>query len=76
MRTRQGGERILLPGRTHSHALKKLLPELGIPPWQRERLPLLFASDGELLAAGDLLISARLQGYCLARSLRLCWKRG
>ena len=58
---RRGGERITLPGRAHSHALKKVLQEQGVPSWERERLPLVFADDGELLAAGDRVISARLQ---------------
>ncbi len=38
---RQGGERIKLPGRKHRHKIKKLLQELGVPPWLRGRLPLL-----------------------------------
>jgi tRNA(Ile)-lysidine synthase len=59
--SRRGGERITLPGRTHSHALKNVLQEFGVPPWQRRRLPLVFAADGELLAVGDLLRSARAQ---------------
>jgi len=75
VRARRGGERIRLPGREHSHALKKLLQELGVPPWERERLPLLFAADGELLAAGDLVISARLLEHCRVQNLRLSWQR-
>ena len=31
--------------RQHSRALKKVLQELNIPPWQRKRLPLLFIND-------------------------------
>lgn len=68
---RQGGERITLPGRQHSHALKQAFQDFGIPPWERERLPLLFAADGELLAAGDGVISARLA----ASEVRLVWDR-
>jgi len=58
---RAGGERIRLPGRTHSHAVKNALQEFGVPPWQRKRLPLVYAADGELLAVGDVLRSARAQ---------------
>lgn len=58
---RQGGERITLPGRLHSHALKNVLQDHAIPPWQRQRLPLIFAADGELLAVGDTIVSARAQ---------------
>jgi tRNA(Ile)-lysidine synthase len=38
---RIGGERCQPKGRQHSHSLKNLLQEQGIPPWQRERMPLL-----------------------------------
>ena len=57
---RRGGERIRLPGRGHSHAVKKQLQALGVPPWEREQLPFVHAADGELLAVGDVLVSARL----------------
>lgn len=50
---RQGGERIRLPGRAHSSALKALMQEAGIPPWERDRVPLLFR-NGRLLAVWGL----------------------
>ena len=49
---RRGGERCRLPGRAHRHTLKKLLQDAGVPPWERERLPLIYADD-ELAAVGD-----------------------
>lgn len=49
---RRGGERCLLPGRSHHHKLKKLLQEAGVPPWERERLPLIYV-DGKLAAIAD-----------------------
>lgn len=52
IRFRQGGEVCQLPGRDHHHKLKKLLQEAGIPPWERQRLPLLYAGS-ELAAVGD-----------------------
>jgi tRNA(Ile)-lysidine synthase len=52
---RVGGERCRPAGRDHSQSLKKLLQEYGVPPWQRQSVPLLY--DGEELAAvGDLWI--------------------
>ncbi len=75
VRARRGGERMALPGRGHSHALKHVLQALGVPPWERERLPLLFADDGELLAAGDLAISARLDAWLREHAARLTWKQ-
>lgn len=50
IRFRDGGERIRLKGREHSHSLKKLLQERGVPPWLRARLPLLYDGRGRLLA--------------------------
>lgn len=72
---RRGGERIRLPGRGHHHRLKHVLQDLGVPPWEREHLPLLTAPDGELLAAGDLVASARFQQYLDASGARLRWTR-
>ena len=42
IRFRQGGERFRPAGRHHSQELKKLLQDAGIPPWERDRLPLLY----------------------------------
>jgi tRNA(Ile)-lysidine synthase len=42
IRFRQGGERFRPVGRHHSQELKKLLQEAGIPPWKRDRLPLIY----------------------------------
>lgn len=72
---RQGGERIVLPQRTHSHALKHVLQDQGMPPWQRIHLPLLSSIDGELLAAGDAILSASLAEWLDARNARLHWAR-
>jgi tRNA(Ile)-lysidine synthase len=45
VRFRQGGERIELPGRQGSHALKKLFQEWRVAPWLRDRIPLLYVDD-------------------------------
>ncbi|MCX7033443.1 MAG: tRNA lysidine(34) synthetase TilS [Arenimonas sp.] len=71
VRARHGGERLVLPGRAHSSELKHVLQELGVPPWLRARLPLLFAADGELLAAGDVAVSGRLRDWLGAHGVRL-----
>jgi tRNA(Ile)-lysidine synthase len=70
---RQGGERIRLAGREHSHALKDCLQRAGLPPWLRRRLPLLRAPDEELLAAGDAVLSARWQREVAAQGVSLRW---
>lgn len=72
---RRGGERIRLPGRSHHHRLKQALQALGVPGWERRRLPLLWHADGELLAAGDLLISARLDEQLRQAGAGLVWER-
>lgn len=57
VRFRHGGEKIRLPGRKGHHALKKLFQEAGIPPWERESMPLVYLDD-KLAAVGELWISA------------------
>ena len=49
---RKGGERMTLPGRGHSSALKKLFQENAVPPWERRALPLLVADDQVAWAHG------------------------
>lgn len=72
---RQGGERILLPGRTHSHALKNVLQELGVPPWEREALPLVHDPAGELVAIADFAYSAAFDAWLRQKGARLLWRR-
>lgn len=50
VRFRRGGERCRVRG--HTHKVKKLLQEAGIPPWERARLPLIYIG-AELVAIGD-----------------------
>jgi len=73
VKARRGGEKIRLPGRKDHHALKKLFQEAGIPPWEREAIPLVYLDD-KLAAVGDLWISAdfyseKIQG-CMGLSLQ------
>jgi len=49
VRFRQGGERFRPAGRGHSIVLKKLLQANRVPPWLRDRIPLVYV-DGELAA--------------------------
>jgi tRNA(Ile)-lysidine synthase len=71
---RHGGERIVLPGRDHSHELKKVLQALGIPPWERRRLPLLWNSEGRLSAAGDLVYSDDFDAWLRQSGATLRWR--
>ncbi|MDT0635375.1 tRNA lysidine(34) synthetase TilS [Spectribacter hydrogenoxidans] len=53
---RRGGERLRLPGRAHHASLGELCRQAGVPPWVRERLPLVFA-DERLVAVADWLVA-------------------
>ena len=57
VRYRRGGEKVCLPGRIGHHALKKLFQEAGIPPWIREKMPLIYLDD-TLAAVGNLWVSS------------------
>ena len=57
VRFRQGGEKIQLKNKRHRQELKKLFQEEEIPPWLRNRIPLLYAGD-VLIAVADLWIDA------------------
>lgn len=71
---RQGGERILLPGRgPQHHSLKHVLQEMEVAPWHRSRMPLLSAGDGTLLAAGDRIRSAGFDLWMQAYDAALVW---
>ena len=55
--TRQGGERIRFYPDGPAKIVKKWLQEQAVPPWERARLPLVFAGCGdaeELIAVGSL----------------------
>jgi tRNA(Ile)-lysidine synthase len=72
LRFRRGGERLQLC-QGHHRDLKHLFQEWGLPPWWRDRVPLLFENrEGahELLAVGGEVIG--LRGHELG--LRLRWE--
>lgn len=52
VRLRHGGERLRPDCRRPSRSLKNLLQEAGIPPWQRQRLPLLFSGEKLVFVPG------------------------
>ncbi len=56
IRFRQGGERLQPAGRGQRHALKKLLQEWQVPPWERSRIPLIYIG-GTLVAVAGLCIA-------------------
>jgi len=55
LKYRRGGERCQPAGKMGHTSLKKLFQEAGIPPWQRNRTPLVYVGD-ELAAVAGLCI--------------------
>jgi len=74
VRFRQGGERIQLSGRGHHHELKKLFQDAGIPPWIRDRTPILYQGDS-IIAVPGLGESASAQASSDEQGLALEWDR-
>ncbi len=76
--TRQGGERFRpCPGGS-SRPVKKWLQEQGVPPWERARIPLVFAASDRaesLIAIGDLWCSEQYSGSAPAAGWRLVVRR-
>jgi tRNA(Ile)-lysidine synthase len=52
IRLRSGGERLKPDSRRPSRTLKNLFQEAGVPPWERERLPLIFCGADLVWAPG------------------------
>ena len=73
IRLRRGGETLLLPGRRHHHALKKLLQAGGVSPWLRARLPLLYADD-TLVAVADRWVCAPYAARPGEDGLAIVWE--
>jgi len=70
VRFRRGGEVCRLPGRDCSHSLKKLFQEWHIPPWKRDRVPLIYVGDRLAAVAGvfignDFMAREGQEGYLL-----------
>ncbi len=68
VRFRQGGEQLRPQGRLHTHSLKKLMQEAGIPPWQRNRIPLIYIDNQLACVCGywvaeSFSVSADHQGW-------------
>lgn len=71
VRPRRGGERLQQPG-AHRE-LRTLLQDLGVPPWVRARMPLLFRG-GRLQAAADLALAPEFARELQMQDTRLRWE--
>ncbi len=74
IRFRQGGETLRVPGRGCRHTLKHLFQEAGVPPWERGRVPLLYA-DGQLLAVAGLWVDEAHAATAEEAGLLIRWSR-
>ncbi|MBP8924657.1 MAG: tRNA lysidine(34) synthetase TilS [Pseudomonadales bacterium] len=74
IRFRQPGMQCRVAGRPRKR-LKKLLQELSVPPWWRDRIPLLFV-DGELAAVADLCICEGFVADPGSAAVMLRWTPG
>ncbi len=74
IRFRTGGERCRPRAGGKTRDLKKLLQEFDIPPWERERIPLILI-DGRLVAVADLLLCEAFQTGEGEQGIRLRWER-
>ena len=72
--------RVQFPPATGGRSLRKLLQEIAVPQWQRERLPLVFAAgkngrSGALLAVADLWLAQAVQSTAgSSRRGRIFWR--
>jgi tRNA(Ile)-lysidine synthase len=60
VRFRKGGERCHPAGRAGSHPLKKLFQEMKVPPWQRDRVPLIYRNNILVAVAGLFVCSGQV----------------
>lgn len=73
VRGRNGGEIIRPPGRNCSKSLKKLFQEEYIPPWLRERVPLIYLNN-ELAAVANLWIDEKFLALENEQGIELSWQ--
>jgi tRNA(Ile)-lysidine synthase len=74
LRLRSGGESLRLHSKGSNRSLKNILQENRIPPWQRERLPLLYRGD-ELVAIVGVAIHPDYQAHASEKSLLVSWEK-
>jgi tRNA(Ile)-lysidine synthase len=69
----RGGERLKPAGSRFTRTLRNLFQEEAVPPWVRERLPLV-ELDGELAAVADRFATPALQRALRAQRCRYRWE--
>jgi tRNA(Ile)-lysidine synthase len=74
IRVRRRGERLQPDCRRPRRSLKNLLQEARIPPWERERLPLIFCGE-KLVWAPGIGVDCAFQAARVEAALRPAWMR-
>jgi tRNA(Ile)-lysidine synthase len=74
VRLRAGGERLQPDARRPRRTLKNLFQEAGVPPWERDRLPLLVCGE-DLVWVPGLGVDARYQAGKNAFGVLPEWRR-
>jgi len=74
IRLRSGGEKLQPDEHRPRRTLKNLFQEAGVPPWERDRLPLLYCED-HLVWVPGLGIDARFRAPRGVRGLVPSWKK-
>jgi tRNA(Ile)-lysidine synthase len=74
IRLRQGGERLRLLVNGSTRSLKNLLQEARMPPWERERLPLIYCAD-KLVAVPGLGVASGWQAGAGDVGWTITWQR-
>ena len=74
VRLRQGGERLRLRAQGPTRSLKNLLQESRMPPWERDRLPLIYCAD-TLVAVPGLGVASDWQAGSDETGWMLAWRR-
>ena len=69
----KGGERLKPAGSRYTRTLRNLFQEEAVPPWVRERMPLI-ELEGELAAVGDRWEVAALKQLRATHRLRYAWR--
>ena len=71
---RCGGEVIRRLGHRHHQTLKKLFQARGIPPWERDRVPLVYHGN-DLIAVAGLWVCAGFEAPPGTPGIRFVWSR-
>jgi len=74
LRLRQGGEKLRLQPGGSTRSLKNLLQEARMPPWERERLPLIYCAD-TLVAVPGLGVASGWQAGAGNFGWTINWRR-